>query len=826
MKSWKRKRWLSILLVLAMLICPCVEVLAEGQQGEEVQSGAEEDECPAGGKHIWKEYTHPASCTSAGEKYQICSACHLRQTLETYPKLPHDYKEVTEYPVSCKDSLRKFECNNCGNKYSISSTAFPSADMKHSWTSPDDGWVPLYGDEPSCRKAGTLIRKCADCGYTETKPGTQQEHQPMVSPTDCTRKVCKVCGTDLGPSGDQHQVDNWVHNGPLTAEGEHIGTCTKCGKTVREGHVYKDDNDCTTPVVCQKCGLVIVAGNSEHNKYPLFHGDGSSPYYTGRDNGNGTHTRYCSNEGCNQVTNVSEPHEFVNGECTVCGAIGSSQQCNHNWSETFTVTATCQNQGKTYRKCLTCGIQEDLTVTSRTGHSYGEWKVTKKATCTTPGEQVRACTTPGCTAVERKTIAASGHKSQSYDCGTEKCSVCGAVLKNGKNHDVQKWSQDLTQSGKHFGVCKECHEKVYEKHVGTDDGNCMTAVTCTKCGAVIQEASEGHNLYPQFDDGNHPYYEGKDNGDGTHTRICSNEGCTKTTGVKENHQFKDGTCTVCGAKDESKGGTTSKASKETNSQGKVPGKTTSSASSSERKNSPANPEGTTPPAGAESTNPPADPEGTTPPAESEPVGSGEMENTGSNTQKPAASLPVTVELPEGTSETAALTVVEVTETNESVKEVVTKLFNEYVAYDLTLFDGNAVVQPNGTVKVTLKLPEGWANVDVYHVDGDTMTRMSTTVENGNAVFTTTHFSVYVLVNNESVAASPEPQETMELRKTSEEVQETQEADPADPAEPAVVQSPKTGEGGAKPAAAACTVAAVFVVLLAGLFFVKRSRSAR
>ncbi len=803
MKSWKRKRWLSILLVLAMLICPCVEVLAEGQQGEELQNGTGESKCLAGSDHKWETYTKEATCTSEGEKYQICSECHVKVTLQTYPKLKHEYKDVTKYPVSCKDGLREYECQTCHNKFSISSTSFPSADMKHSWESSEDGWKPMPGDEPSCRQAGTLIRKCADCGYTETKAGTQQPHQPVVSTSDCTRLICQVCGADLGSSGKQHQVDKWVSNGPLTAEGEHIGTCTKCGKTVRESHEYKDDNNCTTDVVCPKCGLVLLKGNSEHNLYPLFHKDGS-PYYTGKDNGNGTHTRYCSNEGCNQVTSVSEPHEFADRKCTVCGAEESSQQCKHNWSETFTVTATCQNQGKTYRKCLTCGIQEDLTVTPKIGHSYGDWKVTKAATCTTQGEQMRACTTPGCSAVESKTIAALGHKSQSYSCGTEKCSVCGAVLKNGERHQVQKWNQDPAKAGMHTGVCKECHKTVYEKHTGSDDGDCTTAVTCTKCGAVIQEASGGHNLYPQFEEGDHPYYKGKNNGDGTHTRYCSNEGCKKTTDVTEKHQFdKNGICTVCGAKDESKGGSTGKEPQETNPQGTVPGETTPSASS------------------PESTTPPVSPESTTPPAESEPAGSGETENTGSNTQKSAASLPVTVELPEGMSETVALTVEEVTETNESVKEVVTKLFSEYVAYDLTLFDGNAVVQPNGTVKVTLKLPEGWGNVDVYHVDGDTMIKMPTTVENGNAVFTTTHFSVYVLVNNESVAASPEPQETMELRNTSEEVQETQ----SDSAEPVIVQSPKTGEGGVK-AAAACAAAAVFAVLLAGLFFVKRSGSAR
>ena len=66
-------------------------------------------------------------------------------------------------------------------------------------------------------------------------------------------------------------------------------------------------------------------------------------------------------------------------------------------------------------------------------HTYGDWTVTKEATCTTAGTQTRTCSICGKT--ETKSIAATGHKYQKYPTKAtltkngaivEKCSVCGA----------------------------------------------------------------------------------------------------------------------------------------------------------------------------------------------------------------------------------------------------------------------------------------------------------------------------------------------------------------------------------------------------------------
>ncbi len=105
------------------------------------------------------------------------------------------------------------------------------------------------------------------------------------------------------------------------------------------------------------------------------------------------------------------------------------------------------------------------------------------------------------------------------------------------------------------------------------------------------------------------------------------------------------------------------------------------------------------------------------------------------TNEPAADEPKPVEptvTVEGVAEPATVTAAEA--------PAVAAKYKDYVAYDI---EAEIV---GGVAKVSIPIPEGWDNVKVYHVDGDTLTDMNATVVGGNAVFTTNHFSVYAIVN--------------------------------------------------------------------------------
>ncbi len=72
------------------------------------------------------------------------------------------------------------------------------------------------------------------------------------------------------------------------------------------------------------------------------------------------------------------------------------------------------------------------------------------------------------------------------------------------------------------------------------------------------------------------------------------------------------------------------------------------------------------------------------------------------------------------------------------------------AFDITLLKDGAETQPDGTV--TVKIPCDDSNAKVYRVESDnTLTDMNAVYENGYLVFTTEHFSVYIVTVQKTVA---------------------------------------------------------------------------
>ena len=111
----------------------------------------------------------------------------------------------------------------------------------------------------------------------------------------------------------------------------------------------------------------------------------------------------------------------------------------HDYSDEWTVDveAAC-NDGSKSHHCTRCDAKTDITVIPATGkHSFGNWKITKAATCTAEGTQTRTCS--GCGKVETQTIAKTAHKyvntvvkptytAKGYT--LHKCSVCGTSYKD------------------------------------------------------------------------------------------------------------------------------------------------------------------------------------------------------------------------------------------------------------------------------------------------------------------------------------------------------------------------------------------------------------
>ena len=215
--------------------------------------------------------------------------------------------------------------------------------------------------------------------------------------------------------------------------GSHCETCDS--KTVAQevvkatGHNYETDSIIKKPTCisegellekCKNCGetkIVAIAKSTTHNEVV----DKAVP-------------ATCTTEG-----------KTEGSHCADCGKVIKAQEVvpatGHKFGE-FEVTkkATCTTDGEQVKKCTECG--ETITeVIKATGHKFGEVEVTKKATCTTDGEQVKKCTECGETITE--VIKATGHKESAWIIDKQptktsegskhtECTVCGQVIKTEK----------------------------------------------------------------------------------------------------------------------------------------------------------------------------------------------------------------------------------------------------------------------------------------------------------------------------------------------------------------------------------------------------------
>ena len=125
--------------------------------------------------------------------------------------------------------------------------------------------------------------------------------------------------------------------------------------------------------------------------------------------------------------------------------------------------------------------------------------------------------------------------------------------------------------------------------------------------------------------------------------------------------------------------------------------------------------------------------------------------SGSTKTNAATKISVTGNLEEGTE----LSAVQVTAgANFTLANTVLKdVADKFTLFDINLLKNGAKVQPNGKVKVSIPIPEGYigAQCKVYRIEADgTKTDMNAKAENGMLVFETDHFSLYAVAQTKKV----------------------------------------------------------------------------
>lgn len=114
--------------------------------------------------------------------------------------------------------------------------------------------------------------------------------------------------------------------------------------------------------------------------------------------------------------------------------------------------------------------------------------------------------------------------------------------------------------------------------------------------------------------------------------------------------------------------------------------------------------------------------------------------------------------------------------------------SKYKIFDIKLIQQNVVVQPNGEVKLTFDLPEGFnsSKTVVYRVNDDnTVTQLAYTISNGKLEVVTDHFSYYVIAEIDTkISTSIETSTTIEstVQTTTEQIIEEEQVENPDTAD--------------------------------------------
>ena len=340
------------------------------------------------------------------------------------------------------------------------------------------------------------------CCHLEVDRGAHQG-----GTADCLAPaICEVCQHSYGELGPHHFVDQ-----------------------VNE-YRLKSAATCTSPAVYyQSCSTCGAQGTETFtNGEPLGHDWGA---WT--SNGDGTHKRVCAHDAAHTET------ENCHGGTATCTEKAICEDCNAAYGELaahdFTAetaeeqylksAATCTEKAVYYKSCAVCGLSSEGTADEATffsgnalDHDWGAW------TSNGDGTHTRTCAHD---AAHTETENCHGGTATC----TEKaiCEDCNAAYGELAAHDFTA----------------ETAEEQYLKSAATCTEKAVYYKSCAVCGT----SSKGTADEATFTSGKplgHDYGAWTSNGDGTHTRTCTADGCSAGTQTENCIDAnKDHKCDIC-----------------------------------------------------------------------------------------------------------------------------------------------------------------------------------------------------------------------------------------------------------------------------------------
>ncbi len=259
---------------------------------------------------------------------------------------------------------------------------------------------------------------CSNCGYEEYLDHDYTAYTTTKIAT-CTepgqkQRTCKVCGhvriKEIPATG--HDYSKTERKEPLCKEnGYERIVCTKCGDIRSETVLPYPGHDYESPVVISKATCTEPGHRTKRCKVCGFVKEYEYPQAKGHNYETKTVAATCTADG------------YTREVCSRCGDIRSETiltKTGHSFGEyVVTKEPTCTAKGVKTRTCSRCG-QTSTKKISETGHSYGAFSVTTPASCTSTGTKSRTCAK--CGHVDTEAIPMTAHKYNKKG----KCKVCGA----------------------------------------------------------------------------------------------------------------------------------------------------------------------------------------------------------------------------------------------------------------------------------------------------------------------------------------------------------------------------------------------------------------
>ena len=180
-----------------------------------------------------------------------------------------------------------------------------------------------------------------------------------------------------------------------------VCTLTACVKTCKDGHTWQDGQILKNPTctevgeMVQKCSVCNVTKTVPINSIGHAFGDWT-------DNGDGTHSRVCSNDNTH-IESADHVDANADNNCDACGSVLVAPECQHVWSawtdnedgtcsrvcdldnshvettehdyvEVSRTPATCESAEVITRECSQCGNSSTIEGEPATDHDYpAEW---------------------------------------------------------------------------------------------------------------------------------------------------------------------------------------------------------------------------------------------------------------------------------------------------------------------------------------------------------------------------------------------------------------------------------------------------------------------